>query len=51
MRCRELFLGTGIVCPESIEDVEARWTRYRETGELDWWLSKSPNFYMFEIKE
>jgi 3-oxoacid CoA-transferase subunit A len=35
---------------ESIEDVEARWARYHETGELDWWLSKSPNFYMFENK-
>ena len=27
---------------ESIEDVEARWKHYKETGELDWWLPMSP---------
>lgn len=35
---------------ESLEDIEARWARYHETGELDWWLPKAPNFYMFENK-
>lgn len=32
---------------ENLEDIEARWARYRETGELDWWIPKSPNFYMY----
>lgn len=31
---------------EDLETIEARWKRYDETGELDWWLPKSPNFYM-----
>lgn len=35
---------------EDLEALEARWRRYRITGELDWWLSKSPNFWMF-VKE
>lgn len=34
---------------ESLEDICARWERYRETGELDYWLDKSPNFYMYEL--
>jgi 3-oxoacid CoA-transferase subunit A len=29
---------------EHLEDVEARWHRYDETGELDWWIPKSPDF-------
>lgn len=29
---------------ELLEDVEARWCRYDETGELDWWIPKSPDF-------
>lgn len=29
---------------ELLEDVEARWQRYDETGELDWWIPKSPDF-------
>ena len=33
---------------ENLEDIEARWNKYAETGELDWWIPKSPNFYMFE---
>ena len=28
----------------SLEEIIERWKRYDETGELDWWLSKSPNF-------
>ena len=33
---------------EDMEDVWNRWQKYTETKELDWWLSKSPNFYMGE---
>ena len=29
---------------EPLEDVEARWCRYNETGELDWWMPISPLF-------
>lgn len=39
----EMFYGEV----ENLEDVEARWGRYNETGELDWWLPKAPNFYMY----
>lgn len=31
---------------EDLNAIEERWKKYDETGELDWWLSKSPNFYM-----
>lgn len=31
---------------EDIEDIWNRWQKYTETKELDWWLPKSPNFYM-----
>lgn len=31
---------------ESLDTICARWDKYKETGELDWWLPKSPNFYM-----
>jgi 3-oxoacid CoA-transferase subunit A len=31
---------------ELLTDVSARWNKYDETGELDWWLPKSPNFHM-----
>lgn len=31
---------------EDLKTIEERWKRYDETGELDWWLPKSPNFYM-----
>ena len=30
---------------ENLEGIEERWRRYAETGELDWWVPKSPNFY------
>ena len=30
---------------DSLDDVSNRWKRYDETGELDWWLPKSPLFY------
>lgn len=36
---------------ERIEDLDTiweRWTKYHKTHELDWWLPKSPNFYMGE---
>lgn len=33
---------------EDMEDVWNRWQKYTETKELDWWLPKSPNFYMGE---
>ena len=29
---------------EEIDNIVARWDRYDKTGELDWWLKKSPNF-------
>ena len=31
---------------EDIEDIWNRWQTYFVTGNLDWWLNKSPNFYM-----
>jgi len=33
---------------ESLDTIYERWLKYDETGELDWWLNKSPNFYMGE---
>lgn len=30
---------------EDVESIIARWNKYDETGELDWYLPKSPNFY------
>lgn len=31
---------------ENLDIIAERWKKYNETGELDWWLEKSPNFYM-----
>lgn len=31
---------------EDLDVIMTRWGGYDETGELDWWLVKSPNFYM-----
>ena len=31
---------------ELLDDVYNRWRNYDQTGQLDWWLKKSPNFYM-----
>ena len=31
---------------ENIKDIWDRWQKYTKTKELDWWLEKSPNFYM-----
>ena len=31
---------------EDLNTVWAQWTKYHNTNELDWWLPKSPNFYM-----
>ena len=31
---------------ENLEIIAERWKKYDETNELDWWLEKSPNFYM-----
>lgn len=31
---------------ELLDDVFARWEKYDTTGELDWYLPKSPNFYI-----
>lgn len=31
---------------EELDVIYSRWNRYDKTGELDWWLQKSPNFYM-----
>lgn len=30
---------------ESIDNIYDRWQRYKEAGELDWWLAKGPLFY------
>jgi 3-oxoacid CoA-transferase subunit A len=31
---------------EGLNEIHERWLKYDEDGALDWWLSKSPNFYM-----
>lgn len=31
---------------EELETIWHRWSRYSKTGDLDWWLVKSPSFYM-----
>lgn len=31
---------------ESLDVIQERWKKYDKTGELDWFLVKSPNFYM-----
>ena len=31
---------------ENLEDIWSRWQKYKETGELDWWLPKSENFWL-----
>lgn len=31
---------------EELGNIAARWEKYRQTGELDWWLHKSPMFYI-----
>lgn len=35
---REMFMHEV----ELLDDIEARWRRYDETGELDWWMPLSP---------
>lgn len=30
---------------EELDNIVERWKKYDETGKLDWWLVKSPNFY------
>jgi len=32
-------------CIESLDGVWFRWEKYDSTGQLDWWLPKSPQFY------
>jgi hypothetical protein len=36
---------------EDLNDIVARWDKYKETGELDWWIPKSPDFYIDVPKE
>lgn len=31
---------------ESLDAIASRWNKYDETGELDWWLLKSRDFYI-----
>lgn len=31
---------------EDLNTIQFRWARYDETGDIDWWLNKSPNFYI-----
>lgn len=33
---------------EELKSIANRWEEYDTTGELDWWIPKSPNFYMGE---
>lgn len=33
---------------ELLANVWQRWEKYRETGELDWWLERSPRFFWTE---
>ena len=33
---------------EELNEIAYRWYVYDETGELNWWISKSPNFYKGE---
>ena len=35
---------------EELSAIIQRWDRYDETGELDWWLEKSPLFYEEEVE-
>lgn len=32
---------------EPLEHIEDRWDKYTQTGELDWWVPKSPDFYKY----
>ena len=36
---------------EELDTVFERWQKYHKTGELSWWLPRSPNFYMDVPKE
>lgn len=31
---------------ESLDTIASRWEKYNETGKVDWWLPRSPKFYM-----
>ena len=31
---------------EDLDTIHERWLRYDDTGHVDWWLNKAPNFYM-----
>ena len=31
---------------EELQHIWNRWDKYKKTGELDWWLTKAPGFYM-----
>ena len=31
---------------EPLDDIYNRWIQYDDLGQLDWWLTKGPNFYM-----
>jgi 3-oxoacid CoA-transferase subunit A len=31
---------------EEMDEIYNRWERYDQTGEFDWWINKSPNFYL-----
>ena len=42
----EITYDDGTEEIEALDDIKARWVKYVETGELDWWLTKSPQFYM-----
>lgn len=31
---------------DALDTIHNRWEKYDQTGEIEWWLTKSPNFYM-----
>ena len=33
------------ILAKELDKIAERWKNYDATGELDWWLKKSPNFY------
>lgn len=35
---------------EELDEIVKRWKKYDETGELDWWLQRSPNFNIEDKK-
>ena len=45
-RIERPFVEQFYIEVEDLDSVWNRWQKYTQTKELDWWLPKSPNFYM-----